>query len=228
MGLDNQKINVAKKAVEFIEDGMVVGIGSGSTVEFFIEELGKKIISDKINITGVASSYKSHILALKNGITMGDLFQYSEPDIYIDGADQIDSQFNCIKGGGAALMREKILADASKTFIVIADTSKFVEKLNMPLPVEILPFAYGFVKRKILEIGGKILLRESSGKFGPVISDNGNFIADCGFGIIDEPSMIEKELNSIPGLLENGIFRKEIVDIVIAGKEDGAKILKIE
>lgn len=222
----NEKINAAKKAVEFVEDGMVVGIGSGTTVEFFIEELGRKVISENMDILAVASSYKSHILAAERGITVSDLFQHSKPDIYVDGADQIDSQFNCIKGGGAALTREKILAYASKQFIVIVDSSKMVEKLNMPLPVEILPFAYGFVKRRISEIGGNVMLREGKGKFGPIISDNGNFIADCDFGIIDNPEDIEGELNNIPGVVENGIFRKEIVSRVIMGKKDGAEILK--
>lgn len=221
-----EKLNAAKKAAEFVEDGMIVGIGSGSTVEFFIEELGKKIVADKIDITCVASSYKSHVLAIENGIAISDLFQHPQPDIYVDGADQIDYQFNCIKGGGAALTREKILAYASKQFIVIIDSSKIVEKLSMPLPVEVLPFAYGFVRRRILEMGGSISLREGEGKFGPVISDNGNFIADCDFGIMSEPETIEKELNSIPGLIENGIFRKEIIDRVIVGKEDSVEILK--
>jgi len=221
-----EKLNAAKKAAEFVEDGMIVGIGSGSTVEFFIEELGKKIIADKIDITGVASSYKSHLLAIEKGIAMSDLFQHPQPDIYVDGADQIDYQFNCIKGGGAALTREKILAYASKQFIVIIDSSKVVEKLSMPLPVEILPFAYGFVRRKISEMGGKISLREGKGKFGSVISDNGNFIADCDFGIIDDPDSIERELNSIPGLVENGIFRSETVDRVVVGKEGGVEVLR--
>ena len=222
----NSKLNAARKAVEYVEDGMVVGIGSGTTVEIFIKELGNRIISEKLNITGVASSLKSHMLAVESGIVISDLIQFPEPDIYVDGADQIDLQFNCIKGGGAALTREKIIAHASRKFVVIIDSSKIVEKLNMPVPVEIIPFAYGFVEKKIRENGGKIALREGKGKFGPVVSDNGNLIADCNFGVLNEPEELEKTLNFIPGLLENGIFSKEIVDFVIAGEESGVKVLK--
>jgi ribose 5-phosphate isomerase A len=222
----NSKLNAARKAIEYIEDGLVVGIGSGTTVEIFIKELGKKIVNENIEITGVASSLKSHMLAVESGIAVSDLIQFPEPDIYVDGADQIDLQFNCIKGGGAALTREKIVAHASKKFVVIVDSSKIVEKLHMPVPVEIIPFAYGYVEKKIRQCGGRITLREGGGKFGPVVSDNGNLIADCDFGVLNEPEELEKTINFIPGVLENGIFSKEIVDSVIAGEEGGVKVLK--
>ncbi len=221
-----EKLNAAKEAVKLVEDGMVLGIGSGSTVEVFLNELGKRIKAEELEILGVPSSYQSHLVAIKNGIKVVDLFQYPEPDLCIDGADQIDAKLNCIKGGGGALTREKIVASASQRFVIIADESKLVDKLNMAIPVEIIPFAYGFVARAIEGIGGECVLRQGSGKLGPVISDNGNFIADCSFGVIEDPKELEVKLNSIPGVVENGIFRSDMVDRAIIGSKDGAKILE--
>jgi len=221
----NSKLNAARKAAELVDDGMVIGIGSGSTVELFLKELGKRIESEDIEVWGVPSSYQSHLLAAENGITVVDLFQFPELDLCIDGADQIDPAFNCIKGGGGALTREKIVASASDKFVVIADSSKLVEKLSMPVPMEIIPFAYGYVARKISELGGNIELRQGKGKVGPVVSDNGNFIADCDIAI-EDAEKLEKELNNIPGVVENGIFPARMVDSVIIGYENGARMLK--
>jgi ribose 5-phosphate isomerase A len=221
----NSKLNAAKKAAELVDDGMVIGIGSGSTVELFLKELGKRIESEGIEVWGVPSSYQSHLLAVENGIIVVDLFQFPELDLCIDGADQIDSAFNCIKGGGGALTREKIVASASDKFVVIADSSKLVEKLNMPIPVEVIPFAYGYVEKKIAKLGGEIKLRQSRGKVGAVVSDNGNFIADCSM-VIDDAEKVEKELNNIPGVVENGIFPARMVDSIIIGYDDGVKLLK--
>jgi len=220
------KLNCAKEAVKLVEDGMILGIGSGSTVELFLKELGKRIKSEELEIYGVPSSYQSHIVAVENGIKVVDLFQFPNLDLCIDGADQIDSSLNCIKGGGGALTREKIVASASKRFVIIADESKLVEKLSMPIPVEVLPFAYGFVAKEIEKIGGSCKLRIGSGKVGPVISDNGNFIVDCDFGIVENPKELEVKLNLIPGVVENGIFCNSMVDRVIVGTEDGVRILE--
>ncbi len=220
------KLNCAKEAVKLVEDGMVLGIGSGSTVELFLKELGKRIKSEELEIYGVPSSYQSHIVAVENGIRIVDLIQFPELDLCIDGADQIDSSLNCIKGGGGALTREKIVASASKRFVIIADESKLVEKLSMPVPVEVMAFAYGFVAKEIEKIGGSCNLRIGSGKVGPVVSDNGNFIVDCDFGIVENPKELEVKLNLIPGVVENGIFCSSMVDRVIVGTEDGVRILE--
>ncbi len=219
------KLNCAKEAVKLVEDGMVLGIGSGSTVEIFLRELGKRIKAEELEVFGIPTSYQSHIVAVENGIRVVDLLQFPEPDLCVDGADQIDSSLNCIKGGGGALTREKIVAFASKKLVIIVDESKLVKELCMPVPVEIIPFAYGFVYRRIESLGGMCRLREGSGKVGPIISDNGNFIADCDFGRIDDPKELEALLNSIPGVVENGIF-VDIVDRVIVGTEDGVRILE--
>ena len=220
-----EKLNAAREAVKLVKDGMIIGIGSGSTVEIFLNELGKRIKNEGIEVFGVPSSYQSHLVAIRNGIKIVDLFQYPELDLCIDGADQIDKNLNCIKGGGGALTREKIIASASKKFIIIADESKLVDKLNMPIPVEVLPFAYGFVAKAIKELGGECLIREGKGKLGPIISDNGNFIVDCSFGVIDKPRELEIQLNNIPGVIENGIFCSDMIDNVIIGSKNGFRIL---
>lgn len=220
-----EKLNAAREAVKLVKDGMIIGIGSGSTVEIFLNELGKRIKNEGIEVFGVPSSYQSHLVAIRNGIKIVDLFQYPELDLCIDGADQIDKNLNCIKGGGGALTREKIIASASKKFVIIADESKLVDKLNMPIPVEVLPFAYGFVAKAIKELGGECLIREGKGKLGPIISDNGNFIVDCSFGVIDKPRELEIQLNNIPGVIENGIFCSDMIDNVIIGSKNGFRIL---
>ena len=219
------KVNAAKKAAGMVEDCSVIGIGSGTTIEIFLEELGRRIKEEELTVYGVPSSYQSHLAALKNGVKIVDLFQYPELDICFDGADQVDENFNCIKGGGAALTREKIVATASKKVYIIVDSSKIVERLNMPVPIEVLPFACGFVEKKLAEIG-KPVIRTGSGKLGPVVTDNGNFIIDCDFGEIKKPEELEREIDEIPGVVESGIFCSKLIDGVIAGYENKAEILK--
>lgn len=219
----NGKYNASKLALSFIEDEMTIGIGTGSTVEVFLNLLGEKIKNEGLRIYGIPSSYQSMLSGAKNGIILTDLIE-REPDICIDGADQVDAKLNCIKGGGAALTREKILAYASKKVVILIDDSKLVEKLSIPVPVEVMPFAYGYVVKKLSSIC-KPKLREGKGKFGPIITDNGNFILDCDFGVIENPEVIEKELKSIVGIIESGIFKSEIIDAVIVGSESSAKIL---
>jgi len=220
------KLNCAKEAVKLVEDGMVIGIGSGSTVEIFLQELGKRIKAEGLEIYGVPSSYRSHMVALDNGVRVVDLLQYPELDLCVDGADQIDSSLNCIKGGGGALTREKIVASASKRVVIIVDETKLIEKLVIPVPIEILPFSYGFVVKEIEKLGGTCMLREGERKVGPVISDNGNFIADCDFGVIEDPKDLESKLRAIPGIVENGLFPNEMIDRVIVGTDEGVRILE--
>jgi ribose 5-phosphate isomerase A len=226
---DDKKIRkeiAAKRAVELIDDGMVIGIGSGTTVEIFIRELGKRIIEEGMEVWGVPSSYHSHILAVQSGINVTDLFQFSELDICIDGADQIDSDFNCIKGMGGALLREKIIAQASEKVIIIADSEKFSEKLSIPVPMEVVPFAYGNVMKKLEKHGVDVKVRSDGGKLGPCISDNGNFILDADLGVIDHPEETEIWINSIAGVVDNGIFSNRLIDGVVVGYSDSAKFIK--
>ena len=219
-----EKVNCAKKALELVEDGMVIGLGSGTTVRVFVEMLAERV-REGVDVTVIPSSIDSHMLAAEHGIRVVSLLEYPEPDLCVDGADQVDREFNLIKGGGGALTREKIVASASKKFYVIVDESKLVERLNMPVPVEVLEFAYGFVRRKIAEMGYVLRLREGKGKLRPVISDNGNLIADVDAGVIENPKEAEAALK-IPGIVENGIFLADMVDGVIVGRKDGAYLLR--
>ncbi|MET1123724.1 MAG: ribose-5-phosphate isomerase RpiA [Archaeoglobaceae archaeon] len=220
------KERAAKTAAELVEDGMILGIGSGSTVELFLRFLGERIRRERLRVYGVPSSYQSHIIAVSCGIRVVDLFEYGELDLCVDGADQVDARMNCVKGGGAAMTREKVVAAASRRVVIIVDESKLAEKLSMPVPVEVLPFAYGYVARRLEERAKEVKLRTGSGKVGPLITDNGNFILDCDFGVISEPKKLELELNSIPGVIENGVFPADIVDSVVVGSNAGARILE--
>lgn len=220
------KYNAAKLALELVKDGMVLGIGSGSTVEVFLNLLGDKIREEGLEIYGVPSSYQSYFAAIRNGIRIIDLVEF-EPDLCIDGADQVDAKLNCIKGGGGAMTREKIVAKASRKVVIIVDESKLVEKLSMPVPVEVLPFAYGYAVKRLKEKAKDVRLREGKGKVGPVITDNGNFILDCDFGVLEDKEVEEMERGTklVSGVVENGIFPKKIVDAVIAGSQSSARFL---
>jgi len=220
------KYNAAKLALELVKDGMVLGIGSGSTVEVFLNLLGDKIREEGLEIYGVPSSYQSYFVAIRNGVEIVDLVEF-EPDLCIDGADQVDAKLNCIKGGGGAMTREKIVAKASRKVVIIVDESKLVEKLSMPVPVEVLPFAYGYAVKRLKEKAKDVRLREGKGKVGPVITDNGNFILDCDFGVLEDKEVEEMERGTklVSGVVENGIFPKKIVDAVIAGSQSSARFL---
>lgn len=220
-----EKILAAKEATKLVEDGMVLGLGTGSTVEFFIREMGEMIRKKGMEVWCVPSSFRSHILAAENGFFITDLFQVNELDLCIDGADQVDGMLNCIKGGGGAFLREKIIAQASEKVFIIVDSSKLSEKLSLAVPVEVLPFAYGSVSKKIERIGGRVRLREAKSKVGPCITDNGNFVLDVEFGEIEDPHEVEKKLKEISGVVESGIFPREMITgVIVGGKE--VRILK--
>ena len=213
------KKEVAKAAVKHVEDGFVVGLGSGSTVAYAIQELGEKVKKEKLVIWGIPSSYQAFLLATRYGIKITTFEEHPIINLTIDGADQINPQLNLIKGMGGALTREKIVASASKINIIIADENKKVGNLgdgNHPVPIEVLPFALSLVKNQIERIGGKITVREGTGKVGPVITDNGNAIIDASFGIIKNPKELNKKLKLITGVLETGLFI-DSTDIVYLG-----------
>lgn len=212
-------------AAELIEDGNVVGLGTGSTTHYLIERLGQRVKDEKLNILGIPTSYQSFLLAKNAGITITTLDEHSI-DIAVDGADEVDKDFNLIKGGGAAHTLEKIVDESARRFVVIVDDSKLVEALGeFPVPLEVIPQACRTVSDHVKAINGIPSLRMAQRKDGPVITDNGNFVIDVKFESIDEPAILEKELNSIPGVVENGIF-SGIVDEVLVGTPDGVKTLK--
>ena len=215
--LEMKKI-AAQAALQFVKPDMIVGVGSGSTVNCFIEALG----SMKDEIKGaVAASKNSEELLKKHGIEVFSANDVASLDIYVDGADEINPQKMMIKGGGAALTREKIVAALAKNFICIVDSSKQVDVLGstFPLPIEVIPMARSQVARKLVTLGGAPEYREG------VVTDNGNIILDVHNFEILNPVEMEKELNNIAGVVTNGVFALRPADTVIVGTPDGAKII---
>jgi ribose 5-phosphate isomerase A len=206
---DAAKRNASYAAAEHVKDGMIVGLGSGTTAAYAILALGERVKHENLKIFGVPSSYQAFQLAIQNGIVITTLEEHPVIDVNIDGADQIDPKLNLIKGMGAALAREKIVASSSKKNIIVADEKKRVNVLgegNHPIPIEVMPFAIALVQRRVQALGGSPLLRESKGKLGPVMSDNGNMIMDATFGAIQDTAKLEFELKTVPGIVETGLF----------------------
>ena len=207
--LEALKQKAAYEAVKHVKNGFIVGLGSGSTAAYAIEALGERVKRENLNLLAIPTSYQAFLLAAKHQIPVTTLEEHGVIDVNIDGADQIDPKLNLIKGMGAALAREKIVASASKQNIIIADETKRVNALGengQPVPVEVIPFAIALVKRKIEVAGGNPVLREGKGKVGPVITDNGNAVIDAGFGVIRNAAELEVKLKMIPGVVETGLF----------------------
>ena len=220
------KILSAKEAVKFVVDGMVLGVGSGSTVREFIKLLGESTIKTE-SLVCIPSSLDTENMLISLGLRVGRLNQYPIIDLTIDGADRVDKDLNVIKGGGGALLQEKIIAAAAKKVIIIVDSSKIVDSLagSFPIPVEIIPHAKEYVKQELEKLGGKPSLRKASDKLGPTITDNGNIILDTDFEEIKLPQELEQMINNIPGVMENGIFSNAIIDQVIVAEGEEIKIL---
>lgn len=200
----NEKKEVGEKAVEYVKDGMVVGLGTGSTVFYTITKLGQ-LVQQGLTIIGVPTSEQTKQLAIELGIPLVSLDKVEQIDVAIDGADEVDLKLNLIKGGGGALLREKIIAAAAKTFIVVADSDKNVDTLGtFPLPIEVVPFGYEMTVKHIRELGASPRLRQNDGT--PYLTDNGNYIIDSDFQEITYPKELEKNLNLIPGVVDNGLF----------------------
>ena len=221
----NLKKLVGYQAAQLVNDGDVVGLGTGSTTHYFIERLGQIIKEEEMEIMGIPTSYQSSFLAQESGIPLTTLNEHGI-NLAVDGADEVDPKLNLIKGGGAAHTLEKIVDSAADRFVVIVVESKIVGELGrFPVPVEVIPQAFRVVKDQVGDMGGKSQLRIAERKDGPVITDNGNFVLDVDFGPIKDPKKLEADLNSIPGVVENGIFT-EIIDQVLVGTQDGVEILK--
>ncbi|HUL62773.1 MAG TPA: ribose-5-phosphate isomerase RpiA [Methanocella sp.] len=223
-GSDLAKKNAAEKACELVGSGMIVGLGTGSTTAHAIRCLGRRVADEGLDILGVPTSYASEALAIECGIPLTSLEASPRLDIDLDGADQIDALLNVIKGGGAAHTREKVVARSADKFVVIADDKKYVPTLDHPVPVEVLPYARKLVERGLEKLGGTCRVRTGSGKDGPVISDNGNFILDCDFGEIREPAALGEKMSQITGLVEHGIFTNATE--VYLGHDDRVEVLR--
>ncbi len=211
---------VGERAVEFVRDGMILGLGTGTTVRYFIEKLAEKIKKESLEIIAIPTSIETEKMADNLEIPLSNLNEYPEVDLDIDGADEVDLNFNLIKGGGGAHTKEKIVAMASKEFIVIVDKTKTVDRIgNTPVPIEVLSFSENFVRKEIQKLGGIARLRED------FRTDNGNLILDVRFNIIN-PEKLEGDINNIPGVIENGIFANRRPEKIIVA--DGKKVRIME
>lgn len=223
------KQEVGKAAADRVQSGSIVGLGTGSTTAYTIQFLGDRLKSGELkDIIGIPTSFQAEVLAKQYGIPLTTLDAVDHIDIAIDGADEVDPQKNLIKGGGAAHTREKIVDYLANQFIVVVDSSKIVDRLgsSFPVPVEVIPMAIAPVMRAIEKLGGKPELRMGVKKAGPVITDQGNMVVDVKFETIDNPADLEKTLNNIPGVLENGIF-VGVTDLVLVGEvKDGQPVVR--
>lgn len=211
------KQRAALHAIQFVQHGQLVGLGTGSTAYFAIQGLGEKV-REGLQITAVGSSAETERLAREAGIPLVGFEDIEQLDMYIDGADEVDDDLCLIKGGGGALLREKLLAHSSRRFIVIVDESKMVGTLGrFPLPVEIVPFAWPLTRRHIEKLGCTAQLRQKDNS--TYITDNGNFILDCAFEKIKEPAALEQSLHRLPGVVECGLFVGMAERVVIAGTD---------
>jgi len=211
---DQDKSAAADAAVDEVIDGMLVGLGTGSTAAFAIRRLGERVAAG-LRIRAVATSQRSADLAREVGIDVLDFADVAATDLVIDGADEIDDRLYAIKGAGGAMLREKIVAASAARMIVIADGSKRVERIGAAkLPVEVLPFAYSFVRRRLAELGAAVELR--GGAAAPFRTDQDNLVLDCRFGTIDDPVALDAALSAIPGVLGHGLFLREVDRAVIA------------
>ena len=218
MNQDEKKYEAAKSAISYIESGQVIGIGSGSTVNSLISQLDK--VKSKIDGAVSSSEYTTKLLKEKN-IRILNLSEVGRIPLYIDGADESNSNRQLIKGGGGALTREKIVAYASDTFICMIDDSKFVKSLgNFPLPIEVIKMSQSLVAREMVKLGGRPVLREN------FITDNGNIILDIHNLQISEPLKLEQAINNMPGVVTNGIFAMRPANKLIIAKNDGIDLLE--
>ena len=214
------KQEVGKAAAARVKSDSIVGLGTGSTTAYAIQYIGERLQSgDLKNIIGVTTSFQAEVLARKYNIPLSTQDVVDRIDIAIDGADEVDPQKNLIKGGGAAHTQEKIVDSLAEQFIVVVDGGKLVDKLGSTflLPVEVIPKAVVPVMRKLEQLGGKPDLRMGVKKAGPVVTDQGNLVVDVKFDSIDDPATLEKTINNIPGVLENGLF-VGVTDVVLVGE----------
>ena len=220
--LDRPKQQAAERALDLIRDGQVIGLGTGSTARFAIEGLGRRI-QEGLSVKGVPTSVATERLASELAIPLVDLNLAGVIDVTLDGADEVDPDFNMIKGGGGALTREKLVALASVKRVILVDESKLVSKLGQSrlLPIEVLPFAWTMAARLLTGLGCVATLRDASGM--PFVTDNGNHILDCAFGPIEDAAALEKRIKLLPGVIECGLFIG-IADTLIIGFDDRVEI----
>jgi ribose 5-phosphate isomerase A len=219
---DELKRQAALRALDEIREGMIVGLGTGSTASHFIRELGKA----GLKVAGIPTSEESRRLAEAVGVRLTTLNEHPQIDVNVDGADEVAPNLDLIKGLGGALVREKIVAHASRRVVIVVDESKLVERLGAKtvIPVEVIPLAVPCVLLRLSELGGEVRLRNKNGQ--TFISDNGNNIVDWNHGIIDDPARLEKELKSITGVVDSGIFSGVADQVIVAGNQGMRKLVR--
>jgi ribose 5-phosphate isomerase A len=221
---DTEKAAAARASLRFVQDGNIVGLGTGSTAAHVVRFLGERVHAG-IKIRGIPTSVKTQELAASLGIPLTTLDEFQQIDVDIDGADEFDPQLHLIKGGGGALLREKIIASASRQVIIIADSSKQVAVLGkFPLPVEVIPFAQRLVAKKIGALGATVKLRQDA-KGNPFLSDEGHHILDCSFGKIPDPPVLARQLSDMPGVVEHGLFI-DLATVVLVAKGENVTELR--
>jgi ribose 5-phosphate isomerase A len=220
---DQEKEAAARASLRYIRDGQIVGLGTGSTAAYFIQLLGEKV-KEGLRIRGIASSVRSSDLAASVGIPLTTFDECQHIDVTVDGADEVDSQLRLIKGGGGALLREKIVASATDQFIVVVDAGKRVPVLGkFPLPVEVIKFSQALIAKKIAELGAvPILRRGADGQ--PYHTDENNYILDCHFGQIPDASALAQQLSNLPGVVEHGLFIAMASLVIVA---QGSEVLEL-
>jgi len=220
---DKARVSAAAQAVREIRDNTTIGLGSGNTILRALELAAERIKKENLKIVFIPTSYQTEIAAKKLGLKTATLEEDTEPDLALDGADQIQRRtLDLVKGGGAALLREKIVDATAKKLVIVVDEKKLSKTLGgpQPIPVEIVPFGYASTLEKIRKISEKIVLREGAGKVGPVITDNGNLIADVYFRGLRRPEIVHEKLKKIPGVVETGLFLG-MCDVAYVGRKDG-------
>ncbi|CAJ53766.1 ribose-5-phosphate isomerase RpiA [Haloquadratum walsbyi] len=221
-GSEEQKRRAGEKAVEYVNDGDIVGLGTGSTAAAAIDALGDAVAAG-YDIHGVPTSFATRDRAIEAGIPLTRIEAVDHIDVAIDGSDEINNNLTLIKGGGAAHAREKVIDATADQFIVVADESKLVETLSEPVPVSTLPMAQKPVKHRLDSLGATTTLRSATMKDGPVITDNGNIVFDCAFGHIENAEALAKSLAEIPGTVAHGLF-VNLADVACIGTENGTNV----
>ncbi|QSG09043.1 ribose-5-phosphate isomerase RpiA [Halapricum desulfuricans] len=222
-GTDEQKRAAGESAADTVSDGIVVGLGTGSTTAYAIRELGRRVDAG-LDIEGIPTSYQSRQLAREIGIPLTTLDD-ARPEVAIDGADQVAGG-TLIKGGGAAHAREKLVDAAADRLLVVVDPTKEADVLDHPVPVEVLPDARRTVADAVADLGGDPQLRAAERKDGPVVTDNGNLVLDCDFGEIGDPATLASDLSALPGVLEHGLF-VDLADEIHCGTADGVRVTRL-
>ena len=219
-----EKEKAAESASSLISDGMVVGLGTGSTAEIVIREIGNRIKTEEFEIFGVPTSLRTEMMAIECGIPITTLSEHPSLDICIDGADQVDSELNLIKGGWGSHTREKIVSYAAKKLVICVEEEKIMEQLTKPVPLEVLPYAVKIVERQVKKLGGEPALRSEGTRGGYSVTEHGNLVIDADFGVIHNPKEMSAALSSVVGSLEHGIFTNAAE--VHVGNEKGVRVLK--